>query len=229
MASAYVMGIPTSAFAQVGPAELRVRIDRMENQIRQLTGEIEQMQYRNQQLGPALKRLQDDNGGSRAATASPGAVPPNQPSMPGRRSDAFDPMESPNAPGTPRSLGLTPPQPAPLMSRRSDAFDPVENPNAPGAPRALGSLPPQAAPMISTQRGIGIEPTPYGAAAGAPANVDPGSGRFPTGAGQRNPGPTSPYAVATAPSSSPRDTLDLGIGYLQRRDYALAEETFRGF
>ncbi len=60
--------------------------------------------------------------------------------------------------------------------------------------------------------------------------MDPGSGRFPTGAGQRNPGSTGPYAVATAPpSSSPRDALDLGMGYLQRRDYALAEETFRGF
>jgi tol-pal system protein YbgF len=59
--------------------------------------------------------------------------------------------------------------------------------------------------------------------------VDPGSGRFPAGAGQRNPGAIDPYAVATAPPSSPRDALDLGTGYLQRRDYALAEETFRGF
>ncbi len=167
VASAFVMAIPTSAFAQVGPAELLVRIDRLENQIRQLTGEIEQMQYRNQQLEAALRRLQDDNGGSRAAAASPGAVAPNQPGMPGRRSDAFDPMENPNAPGTPRSLGSTPPQPAPLMSRRSDAFDPVESPNAPGAPRVLGSIPPQAAPTVSPQRGIGVEPAPYGAPAGA--------------------------------------------------------------
>jgi tol-pal system protein YbgF len=59
--------------------------------------------------------------------------------------------------------------------------------------------------------------------------VDPGSGRFPAGAGQRNPGSIDPYAVAAAPPSSPRSALDLGAGYLQRRDYALAEETFRGF
>ena len=43
-------------------------------------------------------------------------------------------------------------------------------------------------------------------------------------------GSTGPYAVATAPpSSSPRDIFDLGNGYLQRKDYALAEDTFREF
>src|SRR5260370_33631496 len=114
------------------------------------------------------------------------------------------------------------------MSRRSDAFDPMDNPNAHGAPRVLGTIPPQPAPMMPPQRGIGAEPAPYGAAAAAGAAVDSGSGRFPAGAGQRNPSSVAPYAVATAPPSSPRDALDLGMGDLQRRDYALAEETFRG-
>jgi tol-pal system protein YbgF len=230
ISAALIAAIPARAFAQAGPAELVVRIDRLENQIRQLTGQIEQMQYRNQQLEAALRRLQDDNSGPRNVTAPPGAAPPYQPGTPGgRRSDVFEPVENPNAPGAPRALGSVPPQPPPLMSRRSDAFDPMENPNAPGAPRVLGAIPPQPAPMMPP-RGIGAEPAPYGAAAGAGAAVDPGSGRFPAGAGQQNPGSGSPYAVATAPpSSSPRDTLDLGMGYLQRRDYALAEESFRGF
>jgi tol-pal system protein YbgF len=36
--------------------------------------------------------------------------------------------------------------------------------------------------------------------------------------------------LATAPpSQSPRDEFDLGIGYMQRKDYALAEETMRNF
>jgi len=202
---AIVMAIPTIARAQVGPAELLVRIDRLENQIRQLTGQIEQMQYRNQELEAAIRRLQEDSGGSRIVTAPPGAVPPSQLGTPsGRRSDAFDPMENPNAPGAPRVLGSIPPQPAPISPQRGT-------------------------PMISPQRGIGMEPTPYGAGAAAGAGEEPGSGRFPTGAGQRNPGSTGSYAVATTPPSSPRDTLDLGTGYLQRRDYALAEETFRGF
>src|SRR6516165_7386046 len=46
----YAMASPTAAFAQAGGSELVVRIDRLENQIRQLTGQLEQLQYRNQQL-----------------------------------------------------------------------------------------------------------------------------------------------------------------------------------
>ena len=111
--------------------------------------------------------------------------------------------------------------------RRSDAFDPMENPTAPGTPRVLGSVPPQQAPTAYPQKGVGAEPAPYGTAAGAGASVDPGYGRLPAGAAPQPPGSTNPYAVATA--SSPRDTLGLGMGYLQRRDYALAEETFREF
>jgi tol-pal system protein YbgF len=234
ISAAFMVAIPARAFAQAGPTELMVRIDRLENQIRQLTGQIEQMQYRNQQLEAVLRRLQDDNSGPRNVTAPlgapSGAAPPYQPGAPGgRRSDAFEPVENPGAPGAPRVLGSVPPQSPPSMSRRSDAFDPMENPNAAGAPRVLGSIPPQPAPMISPQRGTVAEPAPYGAAAAAGAPVDPGSGRFPAGAGQRNPGSIDPYAVAAAPPSSPRNALDLGIGYLQRRDYALAEETFRGF
>src|SRR5215472_6107734 len=36
--------------AQASPSELVVRLDRLENQVRQLTGLVEQLQYRNQQL-----------------------------------------------------------------------------------------------------------------------------------------------------------------------------------
>src|ERR1700687_813376 len=46
--------------AQADPGELSVRLDRMENTLRQLTGTIEQLQYRNQQLETQLKRMQDD-------------------------------------------------------------------------------------------------------------------------------------------------------------------------
>jgi tol-pal system protein YbgF len=60
------------------------------------------------------------------------------------------------------------------------------------------------------------------------AGVEPGSGRLPAGPAPRSPGSSGPYAVAP-PTSSPRDLFDLGTGYLQRRDYALAEETFREF
>jgi tol-pal system protein YbgF len=45
--------------------------------------------------------------------------------------------------------------------------------------------------------------------------------------------PRTPGAGATLttlpPSATPRDEFDLGIGYMQRKDYALAEETMRNF
>src|SRR5437016_4487707 len=105
--------------AQAG-SDLIVRLDRLEAQIRQLTGVIEQLQYRNQQLEGQLKRLQEDTeyrfqgGTPRPATpapARPAAVaPPPQPgpppaaAAPGRRSDAFDPAQNP---GAPRTLGTS--------------------------------------------------------------------------------------------------------------------------
>lgn len=194
MLSACVMAVPSTALAQASNAELLVRIDRLENQVRQLTGDIEQMHYRNQQLEAALNELRSGEfgarGGARVPAGPPGAAPPNQQSMPG--------------------------------GRRSDAFDPAASPNAPGAPRMLGSIPPQPAP--TTSRGFGAEPTPYGAGVGPSAGVD---------AGRIAPPPYSPPQagdgrVAAAPSS-PRDLLDLANGYLRRRDYARAEETFRDF
>src|SRR5215813_12733121 len=46
--------------AQSSGADLMMRIDRLEAQIRQLTGAIEQLQYRNQQLEAQFRRMQPD-------------------------------------------------------------------------------------------------------------------------------------------------------------------------
>jgi tol-pal system protein YbgF len=45
----------------------------------------------------------------------------------------------------------------------------------------------------------------------------------------RNLNGTGGGLVTAPPSNSPRDEYDLGIGYMQRKDYALAEETMRNF
>jgi tol-pal system protein YbgF len=215
-----VVAAPKAAVAQVAASELLVRIERLENQLRQVTGQLEQMQYRNQQLEAALKRMQDDyeyrfqelgtRGGPRPGPARPVVAQPAQPPAPsGRRSDAFDPAENPNAPGVPRVLGSIATNPA--SSPRNDSGTPVimaeEPPRAVGAPLDLTTM----APVAGADPGRGVTPGPAGAL-------------------PRAPGSTGPYAVATAPpSSSPRDTFDLGTGYLQRRDYVLAEDTFREF
>ena len=122
--------------------------------------------------------------------------------------------------------------PAPIMQeptaapatgrRRGDAFDPSQNPNAPGAPRALGGgqLP------IANEAPVGA---PGGRGAGEPLDLGNTSPRDPAGAAP----PRAPGASATLttlpPSATPKDEFDLGIGYMQRKDYALAEETMKNF
>ena len=55
----------------------------------------------------------------------------------------------------------------------------------------------------------------------------------PAGALSRAPPPRNTNATGALttlpPSATPRDEFDLGIGYIQRKDYALAEETMRNF
>src|SRR5262249_25045407 len=87
----------------------------------------------------------------------------------------------------------------------------------PGAPRALGG---GQLPMSNSPGGRGDY-----------ANANSGGARYPQGAGGSSGGDQgSGTALATAPpTNSPRDEDDLGIGYMQRNDYALAEQTMRNF
>lgn len=99
-------------------AELTVRTGRLENQVRALSGQIEQLQFENRRLTEQLRKFQEDvdfrlnerggsGGGARPGGASPGpaAQPPvTQPGRP-RRNDAFDPSAHPGGSGAPRQLG----------------------------------------------------------------------------------------------------------------------------
>ena len=67
---------PTGRVAQSDPGDLTVRLDRMENVLRQLTGTIENLQYRNQQLEMQLKRMQDDTEYRFQQLGAKGSAPP---------------------------------------------------------------------------------------------------------------------------------------------------------
>ena len=105
------------------------------------------------------------------------------------------------------------PAPAPRGGRRNDAFDPNANPNAPGVPRALGG---------------GQLPMQANAPVGAPGGREAGE-PLPLGQGGAAQGGGAPTLTTLPPGATPKDEFDLGIGYMQRRDYALAEETMRNF
>lgn len=266
------------AAAQMSASDVVMRLDALENQIRQLTGQVEQLQYRNQQLEQQLRRTTEDNeyrfqelggkGGARAAQPqrpAPQAQPPipqgAPQTIPGRRSDIDPGMDQRNDPrmNDPRAVdprvtqqrGVDPRDnqnfaPAPNVGgRRGDAFDPNASPNAPGAPRALGALPP-GQPSVPQQRvDADDDDDNSNVSVGARGGREPGQpldlstmannavndpslrrGAAPV---QRNMGGNDTMAAVSPPGNTPRDQFDLGYGYVQRKDYASAEQTFRDF
>lgn len=194
-----------------GDTDLVVRLDRLENQIRQLTGAIEQLQFRNQQLEQQLKRMQDDSEfrfqqlGSKAAPPQTRSAPP--------------PLQA-----------APPPAQAPASGRRSDVFDPSQHPNSPGAPRALGGGPavPGIAPIAAAEdAAVGA---PGGRAAGAPLDLSTLAGNAPGAPEAPRAAPPADRRLATLPpSQTPKDEYDLAYGYVLRKDYALAEQGFRDY
>jgi tol-pal system protein YbgF len=141
--------------AQAGAPDLMLRLDRLEGQIRQLTGVIEQLQYRNQQLEMQLRRMQEESD-VRGPPRAGGVARPQ--SLPAQAAPAAGPAA---------------PVAGPVPAHRGDAFDPALNPNAPGAPHALGTMAPSPArPGDVADASVGTPPPRLGPA-GAPATLPP--------------------------------------------------------
>ena len=229
---------PTPSRAQMTAAELVVRLDRMEAQMRQLNGLVEQLQFRNQQLEQQLRRVQEETearlnerGPARSGAiqprpaAAPQAVPVQPapqvaPGPPQRRSDVFDPNDHPNAPGNPRTLGTVAPVPPPPGADDEQTVGLPHGRQA-GAPLDLSTLSSQVVEDPS------LAPPAPGQIATRPAEIRTIPGVLPPPP-PRNPNGTGTQMVM-APSNTPKDEYDLAYGYMLRKDYALAEEALRVF
>ena len=248
------VGASQSSGQQATPEQV-MRIERLEAQIRQMTGTIEQLQYRNQQLENQLRGMGGQVSGGQVSggqvsggqvAGQPGQAGAQQPLPPMQQGRSMAAVSSPPM-SQPPPMSAPPPMGAPQMvppapvsggpGRRSDVFDPALNPNAPGAPRALGGPQNEPPPIISSDEPVGA---PGGRSAGGPLDLtSPGGAPRPGPQGEGGPLPPPPSrnlsgtgAVASAvapPTDSPKDVYDLGYGYVMRKDYALAEQTFRGF
>ncbi|MEE1657573.1 tol-pal system protein YbgF [Microvirga sp. CF3062] len=198
-------------------ADAIVRLNRLESQFRQMSGQMEQLQYENRQLKEQLRKFQEDvefrfqegrGGGSKPAPA-PSTATPSRPA----------------------------PQPAPAQpqpQRRSDVFDPSEAPGAPGAPRPLGSTPPSAAlaeagrpmPLPGGQLGgIGElieQDDPEGAPLDYPADAQ---AALPQGAITERANPS----VAATSVGNPRSDFDTAYASFTQKQYDQAEMSFRRF
>jgi tol-pal system protein YbgF len=248
---------------QAPQTELVLRIERLEAQIRQMTGTIEQLQFRNRQLEAQIRGMGAIPGAQGGTSSVAPPVAPSQPVRPMLQA-GVSPSSPPSSAAPERTSG----------GRSPDVFDPSQHPNAPGVPRPLGN--PSAAPpaVVTAEPPIGA---PGGRGAGAPldlstlatgieASANPGSGQPPAPQQQpvasdpamqrstspsyvaprtvspsspgpgllpappaRNPNATGALAAVAPPSTSPKDQYNLAYGYVLRKDYALAEDTFKSF
>jgi tol-pal system protein YbgF len=192
--------------AAAAQSESVLRIDRLENQLRTMTGQIEELQYRNQQLEQQLRRFQEDveyrlSGGKGPRPAPPAAGVSGPVGAPGAAPVGVPPVAAPVVPGA---------------GKRSDAFDPNEDPVAPGAPQPLGS--PASASAGLARPNVPLEIGPGGSA------VPPRVGASVAGASL-----AGAQTAALAPGGSARELFDAGYGQIQRQDYAAAEQIFRQF
>jgi tol-pal system protein YbgF len=233
-----------AAHAQASDADLLTRIDHLEAELRDLTGTVEQLQYRNQQLEQQVQRLQ-------------GAVPAATPQRPS--ADNSPPPSSqytvvptysppPPAPYSPPQAAQSsaavvsaapaaPSEEASSQARRGDAFNPALSPSAPGAPRPLGTSTTATEPPPPVPDTQIAAPEPR--QAGAPLDLSTVSA--PPGAAPDGDLPAPPPAntsgtgaIAALPPTLPpgnpqKDEYDLAYGYVLHKDFGPAADTFRDF
>jgi tol-pal system protein YbgF len=207
--------------ADPGEASLLVRIDHLENQIRALTGQIEQMQFQQRRLEEGLRKVQQDTEyrfqdlQSHGASASPIRTPTQTPppstpvtgaagvtapfagpvAVPARRGDAFDPNAEPNAAGAPRPLGSpeAPPSPAGIDLQGSDTNGPMDLMH-PARPRTAAiANPVQSDATLATPRAVGSS------------------------------------LASVAPAAAARDEFEFGRGLYRQGQYEAAQNAFANF
>jgi tol-pal system protein YbgF len=220
---------------QQDSAGLVVRIGRLESQMRQISGQIEQMQFEARGLAEQLKKFQADvdfrfhEGGAQGA---PLAKPPQ------KHGEAPETQIIGDDRGRRQSAAIA----SSRANGRGDAFDPSQNPGAPGAPRPLGSFAPAASTNLA-----GGRPNESGPAAldrsepGAPLDLSNGGSRI---AGPPLTTPTPPMAATKVPASGittpggtviamapnpAKEQFDIALGYFKQRAYENAEKGFAGF
>jgi tol-pal system protein YbgF len=214
---AVIPGVGPDTVDPSDPAAMVVRLDRLENELRQANGRIEELENQQRLLLDQLKRFQQDVEYRLGGAAPPpaGAAPVASAPPPG----SAPPVVVAAAPGADLAPGVKP-------ARRSDAFDPNADPTAPGAPRPLGSTPPSAPLTAGAPLDIGGKP-----AAAMPA----GPLAAPAGPIVAD---VAPAAVPGAPTvtgagidfaDAPRQQFNAAVDAYRAGQYAQAEEQFKAF
>lgn len=209
-------GGPSGGGADLGdPGAVSVRVGKLESRIREMTGQIEELQNANRRLVDQLTKFQADVE-FRLQSKGSGA--------PSKRSDASGlggaPMDAdPVSP--PAKLAESKPL------RRGDAFDPDAAPTAPGAPKPIGTVaattPDSDAPIdLSGGRNTGT-----GSSGAIAPTLQLPSATTPKSAG----GTVTPNGtvIASIAPNSPKEEFDVALGYYKDKQYEAAEKGFTAF
>ena len=239
----------------VDAAGAQLRIDRLENQMRGMTGQIEELQFQIKRLEDQLRKFQqdvdfrfDEQKGAKPAPKAP-AAPAAAPKRTELNENAY-PIIGQAAPLAAGSAEAAQSGGSVRVSgRRGDAFDPALDPNAPGAPRDLATMAPgaNAAPAPSAAlRTSGLPSGPLEAA----DDMDPNAPLDLTGKRAASMDPTATASlgqqklgsapqVIAAPAGAPQvgalpqgaaaDDYDVATAALKEGQYEVAEQRFRSY
>ncbi|TAL02883.1 MAG: tol-pal system protein YbgF [Rhodospirillaceae bacterium] len=218
-------------------SDLQVRVLSLEQTVAQLTGQIEELRFKNAQMAKQLQQVQDDLSLRVAALEQASGRPP--------------------AVAAPAAAAPAAPVPAPAVAGPMAAA-PVYDPNAPlSQPVAKqpesSSLPPApsataptaaAAPLVDGQSGFVIRtdasgkvlpPDPKAASAPPPAAAAPTAPPVikapppPAAVGSDSVASVGTSAKVALPPGTPKQQYDFATGYIFRQDYASAEAALRAF
>jgi tol-pal system protein YbgF len=190
------------------PAAVSVRVGKLESRIREMTGQIEELQNANRKLVEQLQKFQAD---VEFRLQEKGGRPPHR-------------AEAAPVGGADPVIAAAP-KVAESRSSRNDAFDPRAEPTAPGAPKPLGTVasasPADDAPMDLTGAGLAhpssstLAPT-----LPLPSATPKASGETLTPNGT---------IIANIAPNSPKEAFDLALGYYKDKQYESAEKGFAAF
>ncbi len=237
--------LPASAEVVSG---IETRTQRLEQTIEQLTGQIEELRFQNQQLHKQVEGLQDDlslrvmrleQGGAAGAATAEGGAPMAAAPVPAARSSASSGRLPFN------NTAITP-------SDKFDADAPMSAPvsRQPGATPPPAAAPTQAAAApnagaagqaVTDNGGFNIRTDSFGKALPA----DPNAPKAPPPEAPMTPAPApraapSPAPVTAAglnsapanvalPAGTPKQQYDFAFEILRRQDYSRAEAALRAF
>ncbi|MCA0201779.1 MAG: tol-pal system protein YbgF [Proteobacteria bacterium] len=224
---------------------LQVRVLKLEALIEQLTGQVEEANFRIGQLQKQLKTMEDDLQLRVARLEAGGASAADAVAIPGGAAAAPPAALPPRADAGPSALVPSTPSAAAPPRRRASGDEPLSEPMTPPRVTRPASAPPPGTPAASGMGNDGsfvirtdangkpLPPDPADMAPVAEAPAEPAPAPVaPPKVGAVNSGQLAmapPVGEVKLPEGTPKVQYDFAFDLLRRNDFARAEVAFRDF